>query len=147
LLLSGFENQMAQGDRYRWVLNWLRGFETRHKITVSSPPPPQLTELNVPPKVPYKAVVYSIAGTARYHDFGAFLADFENSSPFIRLNSVSLESAVSGVESPGSSDRLAFRIEFVTLDQGGGSSRMSFVLPDRWTITLLRPIFIKRLTY
>jgi hypothetical protein len=122
LLLSGFENQMAQGDRYRWVLSWLRGFETRHKITVFSPPPPQVTELDVPPKVPYKAVIYTIAGTAKFHDFGAFLADFENSSPFIRFNSLSLESTASGVENPATADRLAFRMEFVTLDQGGGRS-------------------------
>lgn len=115
LLLSGFENQMARGDTYRWLLNWLGGFEARHNITVSSPPPPLETELNVPPRVPYKAIIYSFAGTAKYHDFGAFLADFENSSPFIRLNSLALESTSSGVESPASSGRLAFRIEFVTL--------------------------------
>jgi Tfp pilus assembly protein PilO len=115
LLLSGFENQMAQGDQYRWVLGWLRSFEARHKITVSSPPPPQEMELDVPPKVPYRAVVYSISGTARYHDFGAFLADIENSSPFIRLNSLSLAASASGIENVASSDRLAFQLEFVTL--------------------------------
>jgi len=115
LLLSGYENQMARGDTYRWLLNWLGSFEARHNITLSSPPPPQETELNVPPKVPYKAIAYTIAGTARYHDFGAFLADFENSSPFIRLNSLALESTSSGVENPANSGRLAFRMEFVTL--------------------------------
>lgn len=115
LVLSGFENQMAQGDQYRWVLGWLRGFEARHKITVSSPPPPQEMELDVPPKVPYKAVKYSISGTARYHDFGAFLADVENSSPFIRFNSLSLAATASGVENIASSDRLAFQLDFVTL--------------------------------
>jgi Tfp pilus assembly protein PilO len=115
LLLSGYENQMARGDTYRWLLNWLGSFEVRHNITLSSPPPPQETELNVPPKVPYKAIAYTITGTARYHDFGAFLADFENSSPFIRLNSLALESTSSGVENPANSGRLAFRMEFVTL--------------------------------
>jgi Tfp pilus assembly protein PilO len=115
LLLSGFESQMSRGDTYRWLLNWLGSFEARHNITVFSPPPPQVTEMDVPPKVPYKAVIYSIAGTAKYHDFGAFLADFENSSPFIRLKSLALESTSSGIENAASPGRLAFRIEFVTL--------------------------------
>ena len=115
LVLSAFENHMVYGDQYRWVLGWLRGFEARHKIIVSSPPPPQEVELDVPPKVPYKAVVYSISGTAKFHDFGAFLADMENSSPFIRLNSLALAASASGVENVASSDRLAFQIEFVTL--------------------------------
>ena len=123
LLLSGFENQMARGDTYRWLLNWLASFEGRHNVTIASPPPPQPTELNVPPKVPYKAINYSFSGTASYHDFGAFLADFENSSPFIRLNSLSLESTSSGVENPASSGRLAFRLEFVTLLKSASASR------------------------
>ena len=115
LVLSAYENQMAQGDQYRWVLAWLRPFEARHKITVSSPPPPHEMELDVPPKVPYRAVAYSISGTARYHDFGAFLADVENSSPFIRLNGLSLTASASGIENVAASDRLAFHLEFVTL--------------------------------
>jgi hypothetical protein len=71
--------------------------------------------LNVPPKVPYKASTFALVGTAYYHDFGAFLADLENSSPFIRLKSMSLESTSSGVEDPSTSDKLSFRVEFMTL--------------------------------
>jgi Tfp pilus assembly protein PilO len=115
LLLGAYENQMAQGDLFRWAINSLREVQARHNVTITTFNPPQLGQLNIPPKVPYTAGTYSIAGMARYHDFGSFLADLENSSPFIRIKSLALEATSSGVAEAERPDALLFRMEFVTL--------------------------------
>ncbi len=115
LVLGSYENQMAQGDLYRWMRKALLALQQRHDVTITTFPPPREGPLNAPPKVPYKAGTYSIAGTARYHDFGSFLADLENSSPFIRIKSLVLEATPTGIADAADEDNLSFRLEFVTL--------------------------------
>jgi hypothetical protein len=116
LMLHTYENDMAQGDDpYRWLMGFLRGLEKRHHISIIESPRPQTVELNFPTRLSYETASYWIAGSARYHDFGAFLADLENSSPFIRLRNLSLDASTSGVTTEGESDKLSFRMEFVTL--------------------------------
>jgi|SRR6185295_3232382 len=114
-ILQDFENTMARGDLYRWIIGYLRDLQNRNDVLVSDFDPPQITELAVPPKVPYKAVGYTIAGVAYFHDFGAFLADLENTSPFVRLKSLSLQAAGPGLAGAATPEKLSFRIEFVTL--------------------------------
>ena len=53
--------------------------------------PPHLGESIILPKVPYKAAVLAVNGTAHYHNFGRFLA-----SPWLPL--LLLSAAVSGKE-------------------------------------------------
>ncbi|PYM11648.1 MAG: hypothetical protein DME18_13470 [Verrucomicrobia bacterium] len=113
--LLGFEAKMADGDLFRWAINFLGDLGSRHDINITEFGPPQDVELNIPPKVSYKAESYSISGTAYYSDFGAFVADLENSSPFIRLRSLTLQSVAPGLASAASSERLSFRLEFMTL--------------------------------
>ena len=113
--LGNYEDHMAQGDTYRWMRNALLKLQERHNVTITAFPPPQDGQLSLPPKVPYKARTFVISGTARYHDFGAFLAALENSSPFVRLKALNLEATASGVEIAGEDDILIFRVEFLTL--------------------------------
>jgi hypothetical protein len=115
LALSEYETLMAQGDIYRWVISSLRPLQAQHDVTVLDFTPPQIGEFNLPPKVPYKAATYTIAGLARFHEFGAFLADFENSSPFIRIKSLTLEAVSPGAVTSTQSDKLSFKVEFSTL--------------------------------
>jgi len=119
--LQNLESKMAQGDLYRWVINFARSIESQHEIRIADFDPPQVGEWIIPPKVPYKSVNYSIGGTAYYHDFGSFLADLENSSPFIRLKSLTLQTASPGFAIPAASEKLAFKIEFSTLIKSGSS--------------------------
>lgn len=114
-LLDDYENQMAGGDLYRWVIKALRPLQAQYDVTVIDFTPPQIAELNIPPKVPYKAATYTVAGQARFHEFGAFLAELENSSPFIRIKGLSLEATSSGLSAANRSDKLAFKLEFSTL--------------------------------
>ena len=113
--LLELEGKMPQGDIYRWVINSLLEIESGHDVNIVESGPPQNVELNIPPKVPYRAVSYSIAGTGYYRSFGLFVAELENSSPFIRLKGLTLQSVAPGLASPATSERLTFRLEFVTL--------------------------------
>jgi hypothetical protein len=97
------------------VLNHTHDLQNRHSIGVTSFAPPQLGEPDVPPAVPYQAVSYVMNGLGHYHEFGAFLAAFENSAPFIRAKSLSLEPASIGLVGSGERESLAFRLEFATL--------------------------------
>jgi len=116
LILHTFEDEMAQGeDSYRWLMGFLRGLEKRHQVTIIEKPRPQTVDLKFPTRLPYETASYWVGGSARYHDFGAFLADLENSSPFIRLRNLSLDANTSGVATEGESEKLTFRMEFVTL--------------------------------
>jgi hypothetical protein len=111
------ENQMARGDLYRWVINHVLDLQDLHedKVVVTSFQPPRVVDPDIPPSVPYQAATYSFNGMARYHDFGAFLAHFENSSPFIRLRSLNLQASAAGIVGVSEPERLAFQIDFSTL--------------------------------
>ena len=113
--LLDLEGKMPQGDIFRWLNNSMHEIESGHDVNIVDFGPPQYVELNIPPKVPYRAVSYSIGGTAYYPSFGSFVAELENSSPFIRLKGLTLQSVAPGLASPGTSERLGFRLDFVTL--------------------------------
>jgi hypothetical protein len=74
------------------------------------------TEVGALPRFPYKAALFNVRGTAYFHDLGKFLADFENSFPYIRVQNLELEPAASSsATSTGDAEKLAFRMEIVTL--------------------------------
>jgi hypothetical protein len=68
------------------------------------------------PKFPYKAVQFSLRGTAYFHDFGKFLADFENRFPYLRVQNLELEpAATTSANNTEDAEKLSFRLEIVTL--------------------------------
>jgi hypothetical protein len=113
--LSGLEKTMADGDLYRWVINFVRDIESRHDVAIADFGAPRIVEFGVPPRVAYKAASYAISGTAYYSNFGSFVADLENSSPFVRVRSLSLQALAPGYAASATSEKLTFRLEFVTL--------------------------------
>jgi hypothetical protein len=121
--IGALEVRMAQGDLYRWVLNYLRDLQARNNVVVSDYGPPRDTNVRGSLKVPHKAVEFTIAGSAYYHDVGAFLADLENSSPFIRLSSLTLQAAASGPAGSPVAEKLTFHIDFSTLVKPAGPVR------------------------
>jgi hypothetical protein len=109
------EQSMAQGDLYRWVINTFLGLQSQHKIEFTEFSPPTVTEWEIPPKIAYKSVVFIVSGTATYHEFGLFLATFENRFPYMRILSVNLEPATDINRDPLKSDRLVFTLQFSIL--------------------------------
>jgi hypothetical protein len=108
--LVALEGQMVTGDTYLWIIRTLRDFEVPGRIEFSKYEPPRVIERNIPPKLPYKAASFVVIGTATYHDFGTFLANFENTYPHIRIQRLDMEPAA-----PGSNEKLSFLLEMQAL--------------------------------
>ncbi|MCU0782628.1 MAG: hypothetical protein MUF81_01000 [Verrucomicrobia bacterium] len=108
------EDAMASGDIYSWAVNSLRRFKLSYKVEIpqiSQPAPPG--DVNLLPKFPYKQVTFRAGGTAYFHDFGKFIADFENQSPHVRVLNLVLEPSPS--VGAGEKEKLAFQMDIVTL--------------------------------
>ena len=110
--LLELESDAASGDLYSWMINTIRKFKTTHKVEI--PQFGQLGSVNdvsLLPDFPYKQVSLTVAGSAHFHDFGRFLADFENQFPHIRVLNLTLD-----VDSaPQDQEMLAFKMEIITL--------------------------------
>jgi Tfp pilus assembly protein PilO len=113
-VLDGLEQGMAQSDSYSWIINTIRTFRVEHKVDPPQfSPSAEVSEVNLLPRFPYKQARLSLSGTAFYHDLGAFVADFENRFPHIRILNLDVE------RSPGATtqeqEKLAFRMEIAAL--------------------------------
>ena len=112
--LEKVEDTMATGDLYSWTINTIRQFKLSYKVEI-----PQFSQIDGPrdttvlANFPYKQATLTIGGTAHFHDFGKFVADFENQFPYMRLMNLTLEPA-SGLQA-ADRERLSFRMEIATL--------------------------------
>ena len=118
------ETTMASpNDMYLWHIEMLNKFRLGHKVEIPQFGREQLADVGVLPKFPYPAATFNVRGTAYFHDFGKFLADFENTFPYIRVQNLTLDPATSvdlqgsgeGREPRASSEKLAFKMELLTL--------------------------------
>jgi hypothetical protein len=112
--LATLEAPMASGDLYSSMVTSMRKFKQNYSIDI-----PQLNSggpevpLNVLPRFPYKQVTLTIAGTGYYHELGRFISDFENEFPSSRI--MNLELSPASVQNPDEKEKLAFRMEVVSL--------------------------------
>jgi len=109
------EETMAQGDMYSWVIKTMNKFLANHRVDIPTFTPPGVGEVGIMPQFPYKAATFAIRGTAYFHDFGAFVADFENSFPCARLQNLDLEPLGILSAKPEDAEKVSFRLEIVTL--------------------------------
>jgi Tfp pilus assembly protein PilO len=118
--LKELESTMASGDMYAWVITKINQFKTGYKVDIPQFSREVSTEVGVLADFPYRAALFNIRGRAFYHDFGRFLADFENAFPYLRVQNIELEAASHSKASTLDADnehpeKLAFRMEIVTL--------------------------------
>lgn len=124
--LKTAEAEMASGDMYSWVIQTVNKFRESHKgVEVPQISRETPCEVGIIPKFPYNAFQFAVRGTAYYHEFGKFLADFENQFPYMRVQKVELEPAgatsatappaAPGAPSADDAEKLAFRMEIVAL--------------------------------
>ena len=117
--LKSIENGMAAGDIYSWLIDTINKFKTAHSNVFI----PQFSrevacEVGLLPNFPYKAAAFNLRGTAYFHDLGIFVADLENTFPFLRVQNVELEPAINpntAANSKADAERLSFRMEIVVL--------------------------------
>jgi len=114
--LKSIEDGMASGDMYSWIILTINKFRGERKVDIPQFSREVPMEVGVLTKFPYRAALFNVRGTAYFHDFGKFLADFENSFPYIRVQNLELEPASgSSATSTGDPEKLAFKMEVVTL--------------------------------
>jgi len=116
--LSVMEESMAAGDMYSWIILKVNKFREDRKVEIPQFSREVRTDVAMFPKFPYKAAVFTVRGTAFFHDLGRFVADFENAFPNTYLQNIEMEPAsntsASGA-SGGHPELLTFKMEIVTL--------------------------------
>lgn len=124
--LKAIESTMASGDMYSWIILTMNSFKEAGGYRVEIPQFSREVPCDVGmiAKFPYRAAAFNVRGTAYYHDFGRFVADFENTYPYMRIQNIDLEPAGTSPGAnpgpggnPGADDgeRLSFKMEIVTL--------------------------------
>ena len=111
--LAMAEGAMGSGDLYAWMIQTLNQFKTTYHVDIPPISREIPCEVGVFPQFPYKAAAFLVRGTAYYHDFGKFLADFENSFPYMRVQNLELEPLAT--QKNEESERLQFKMELLTL--------------------------------
>jgi hypothetical protein len=111
--LSHAEEDMASGDIYSWTYDTIRRFKVPYQVDIPQIGQPELSDVDLLPNFPYKQVKFTVNGTAYYHDFGKFIAAFENTFPHIRIVNLTMDPVPSGPD--GSTEKLSFRMDIVAL--------------------------------
>jgi Tfp pilus assembly protein PilO len=113
--LRTIEETMAAGDMYAWMIETVNKFRTGYPVEIAEFGREAPVETGFA-NFPYKAVKFNLHGTARFHDLGKFIADFENTYRYMRLQNLELTPASPG---PGTTaaapELLDVKMEIVTL--------------------------------
>lgn len=106
----------APNDMYSWLIQTLNNFRLAYKVEIPQFGRELPAEVGIFPKFPYQAALFHIKGSAHYHEYGKFLADFENAFPYIRVQNIELYPAAETLSgSADSRERLNFNMELITL--------------------------------
>jgi Tfp pilus assembly protein PilO len=109
-------NMAPPTDMLSWLTQLLNNFRLGHNVDIPQFSRETPTEVGTFAKFPYRAAVFTVRGSAHYHDFGKFLADFENTFPYIRVQNIELEPLTSDSNaSAATREKLSFKMELLTL--------------------------------
>lgn len=120
--LKVIESGMASGDMYSWIILKVNKFREDRNVDIPQFSREVRTEVGMFPKFPYKAAVFTVRGSAFFHDLGKFIADFENSFPYTYVQNLELEPSSSSSANMGAAahpELLTFRMEIVALINPG----------------------------
>jgi len=118
--LKVIESDMAPGvDLYSWSYALLEKARAGQEIEVVEVTRPQKGDVAVLPQFPYDAAIFTIRGIGHYHDFGKFLADFENKYPYFHVQNPALGTAAeAGPEVSAvriGKEKVLFKVDIVAL--------------------------------
>src|SRR6185312_15753123 len=119
--LGLIEETMASGDLYSWAYLLLEKARGGHDVNIIEVARPAKGEVGVLAQFPYEAAIFSVRGMGYYHEFGKFLADFENRFPYFRVQNLSLSGGSEGSTGASSSvaqsgeEKLSFKMDIVAL--------------------------------
>jgi len=104
----------ASNDMYSWLIQTLNTFRAGYRVDIPQFGRELPSEVGIFPQFPYRAALFNVRGSAFYHDFGRFLADFENAFPYIRIQNIELDSATDSGNREVA-EKLNFKMELLTL--------------------------------
>jgi len=114
--LVALEEDLASGDLYAWMINTLRAFKLGYKVEIPQfSPISSQGDVNILPNFPYKQASVTVAGTSHFHDFGRFLADFENQFPHIRIVNLRMDANPATNAGNENQETISFTMEIVAL--------------------------------
>jgi len=116
--LKAIEETMAYGaDMYTWAYQLLGKAGVGHDVNIIVVTRPAKGDVGLLAQFPYEAAIFTVSGSAYYHEFGKFLADFENGFPYFRVQNISLAASSEGAGGTGSSseEKLPFSMVIVAL--------------------------------
>jgi hypothetical protein len=106
------ETSIASGDPYRWLMKTLPNFYEADPVDLLNYEPPIIRDWQIYPKVPYRAVTFTVSGTAYYQDLGRLIMALENTYPYVRIRRLDLEPKHSADPDDKEDEKLNFRLEF-----------------------------------
>lgn len=118
-VLAGFEQDMATGDLFLWQINMMKNFKGDRPVEIPELSAGSPADCSMLPKFPYRQVTLTVGGSAYYSDFGRFLADFENTYPYMRV--VNLQVFPKATMSQAEREKVGFKMEIVTLTKPNAS--------------------------
>src|SRR5207247_2212000 len=102
-----------------WMLNLIRQFKLRYPVDIPQfSQQAEVREMTLLPKFPYQQASLTVGGSARYHDLGRFIADFENQYPYFRVLNLRMDPLPA---QSGEKEKLSFTMEIVALVKPGGA--------------------------
>ena len=113
--LKAIETAMPSGDLYAWFIDLIDRFRAPYGVEIPQKAREEMVDVGVLPRFPYRAAKFMVKGSAYFHDFGRFLADFENTFPYIRVQNLDLEPATSSPTRSDDPEKLSFRMEIVAV--------------------------------
>ena len=112
--LAVIQLEMVSGDPTLWMITTIKSFKAAYHVDIPQFSTVESAENTLLYKFPYKQIKMTVSGSAYFHDFGKFLADFENRFPHIRVENLVLE-PTSGADRTSDREKLAFRMEIIAL--------------------------------
>lgn len=79
-----------EGEDHVWFFRIMDDYRRKYDLDVVEIKNPYATDAGVLPKFQFKAVALEVIMAGSYADFGRFLADFENTYPYMRVQLVSV---------------------------------------------------------
>jgi Tfp pilus assembly protein PilO len=109
------------GQDHAWFLNLMEDRRRKYELEVDDIKTPEAIESGILPKFPFRAVALNVTMVGTYYDFGRFLADFENSYPYMRVQSLKIvpeiraASSRPGADANDSGGKLRFSYKVIAL--------------------------------
>lgn len=98
-------------DPYSWMISKVNQFLIPHKgVNLKSISSAEITDKGLLPHFPYEWATFHIKGVGYYREFGKFIADFENTFPYYRIQNIDISAAGVGEDE----EKLSYSFDIVT---------------------------------